>query len=86
MDRGVFVDRTEAEQTTIGELIDRYLSEVTPTKKSRRNETQRFQFLRNHFGHSLRGYRTHVSRPIEIRECAKERRVRPSLRNAACRT
>jgi integrase len=31
--RGTFVDRTEAERTTLGELIDRYLKEVTPTKR-----------------------------------------------------
>ena len=33
MDRGVFVSRTEAEQTTLGEGLERYLREVTPTKK-----------------------------------------------------
>ena len=29
IDRGVFVDRTDAQRTTIAELIDRYLAEVT---------------------------------------------------------
>ena len=33
MDRGVFVDRTEAERVTVGQLIDRYLREVTPKRK-----------------------------------------------------
>ena len=33
MDRGVFVSRSEAEQTTLGEALERYLREVTPTKK-----------------------------------------------------
>ena len=41
IDRGIFVDRTEAERTTVGDPIDRYLSEVTPINKSARNETQR---------------------------------------------
>ena len=34
IERGVFLDRTEAERTTMAELIDRYLVEVTPAKKS----------------------------------------------------
>lgn len=50
IDRGVFVDRVEAERTTIAALIDRYLAEVTPTKKSARQETQRLLFLKRHFG------------------------------------
>jgi len=31
--RGIFIDRSLAERTTLGELIDRYLIEVTPTKR-----------------------------------------------------
>lgn len=50
IDRGVFVDRSESERTTLAELIDRYLREVTPLKKSARNETQRLNALRRHFG------------------------------------
>jgi integrase len=49
-DRGLYVDRTEAERTTLGELIERYLVEVTPLKKSARNEAQRLKFLKRHFG------------------------------------
>lgn len=49
-DRGVFVDRSEAERVTVGELIDRYLSEVTPKKKSARREKQRLESLKRHFG------------------------------------
>ena len=49
-DRGQYVDRTEAERTTFGELIERYLVEVTPLKKSARNEAQRLKFLKRHFG------------------------------------
>ena len=35
MDRGVFVSRAEAENTTLAEALDRYMSEVLPTKKAR---------------------------------------------------
>ena len=35
IDRGVFVDRTECERTTVADLIDRYLWEVTPKKNLR---------------------------------------------------
>ncbi len=49
-DRGVFVDRSEAERVTVGELITRYLSEVTPKKKSARREKQRLEGLKRHFG------------------------------------
>ena len=50
IDRGVFVDRTESERATVGELIDRYLAEVTPKKKSVRPEKQRLNALKSHFG------------------------------------
>ena len=50
IDRGVFVDRTEGERTTIGELIDRYLVEVTPGKKSASREKRRLNALKRHFG------------------------------------
>lgn len=49
-DRGVFVDRSEAERATIAELIDRYLMEVTPKKKSARREVLRLNRLKRHFG------------------------------------
>ena len=63
MDRGIFVDRTEAERTTMAELIDRYRLEVTPMKKSARNEAQRLNQLRRHFGaFSLAAIRnTHIA-------------------------
>lgn len=50
IDRGVFFDRSEAERTTVAELIDRYLREVTPRKRSAKRETQRLNALRRHFG------------------------------------
>jgi len=33
MDRGVFIDRTEAEKNTLGDVLSRYVREVTPTKR-----------------------------------------------------
>lgn len=47
MDRSVFVDRTQAEQTTLGELLDRYLAQVTPLKKGVRQETSRLRVIRS---------------------------------------
>jgi hypothetical protein len=49
IDRGVFVDRTEGERTTMAELINRYLVEVTPSKKSARQDAQRLNALKEHF-------------------------------------
>ena len=38
VEQGVFVDRSEAENTTLHEALKRYLAEVTPHKKSARQE------------------------------------------------
>lgn len=38
MDRGIFVDRREAETTTLRTALGRYLKQVTPTKKSKSSE------------------------------------------------
>jgi integrase len=43
MDRGIFIDRTEAEKNLVGDLIGRYIREVTPTKRS--NESERLRLL-----------------------------------------
>jgi integrase len=50
IERGVFLDHSEAERTSIAELIDRYLDEVTPTKRSASREKQRLNALKRHFG------------------------------------
>ena len=50
IDRGVFVDRSPAERTTVAELIDRYLAEVTPHKRSADREKRRLLVLRKQFG------------------------------------
>jgi integrase len=41
MDRGVFVNRTEAEGTTLAEALKRYLREITPSKKGASKEASR---------------------------------------------
>jgi integrase len=50
MDRGRFVSRAEAERTTVAELLDRYLREVTPGKASGDREALRIALLKRHFG------------------------------------
>jgi len=42
IDRGIFVDRSECEQTSVGELIDRYLREISSTSpKDLKNDSVR---------------------------------------------
>lgn len=55
IDQGIFVDLTEARTTTLGELIDRYLIEVTPTKKGSKQEVYRLQNLKKHLGQLIVG-------------------------------
>jgi integrase len=50
IDRGIFLDRTEAEKTSIAQLIERYLKDVTPLKKSGLREKSRLDLLEKHFG------------------------------------
>lgn len=50
IERGLFVNRTEAETTTLGEALTRYLSEITPNKKGASQEERRIQaWLRHSF-------------------------------------
>jgi len=48
MKKRTFVDRSEAERTTLHEAVDRYLREVTPGKKSARTEGQTIKRLQRH--------------------------------------
>ena len=50
MDRGVFVSRAEAENTTLAEVLDRYAREVLPTKKSTRPITYHARNVREGLG------------------------------------
>jgi len=43
MDRGVFVDRGEADSTTLSEALERYLKDVTPHKKGEKRESARIK-------------------------------------------
>jgi integrase len=45
MDKGVFISRAEAESTTLKELLERYLDEITPLKKGAASETNRLRAL-----------------------------------------
>lgn len=45
MDKGVFVSRAEAESTTLKQLLERYLAEITPLKKGAVPETNRLLAL-----------------------------------------
>ena len=60
MDQGLFMSRNEAETTTLGELLNRYLRECTPQKKGAGPEACRIRALLRHplakrFIASLRG-------------------------------
>ena len=48
MDKGAFVSRAEAESTTLKELLERYLEEVTPQKKGAEPETNRLRLMMRH--------------------------------------
>lgn len=48
MDRGSFVSRTESEQTTLKECLERYKREVTPTKKGADQEQYRIGIILRH--------------------------------------
>jgi hypothetical protein len=48
MDQGLFVSRSEAESTTVAELLDRYLREYTPQKKGAGPESCRIRALIRH--------------------------------------
>jgi integrase len=50
IDLGTYVDRSELNSTTFGDLIDRYLIEVTPLKKSKDIENRRLKALRQQMG------------------------------------
>ena len=50
IDQGVFQDRSEVERTTLGDIIDRYLQEISPTKKSSSSESYRLRRIKVHLG------------------------------------
>ena len=48
---GTYFDRSNAVKTRMGDLLERYIAEVTPTKKSAEKEAQRLRMLKREFGH-----------------------------------
>lgn len=48
MDQGPFLSRAEAESTTLKELLERYLEEITPLKKGAAPEAARIKALLRH--------------------------------------
>ena len=48
MRRGEFTDRSEAERTTLGEILERYRNEVTPDKRGHISENYRLLRLLQH--------------------------------------
>jgi integrase len=73
IDRGVYVDRSIAEQTILGDLLDRYSADILPSLRGEKSEQSRLRLLRAHFSlfslaqiksHDLAEYRdmrlTHV--------------------------
>lgn len=48
MDKGTYVDNSEAQRTTLYEALARYLREVTPRKKGRYAETKRIERWQKH--------------------------------------
>ena len=50
MERGVFVSRTEAEATLVKDVLQRFASEVLPTKRSEQSDKSRIKTLTEEFG------------------------------------
>ena len=48
MVRGIFISRVEAERTTLGEIIDRYLIEITPLHRGSTTESIRLKAMQRH--------------------------------------
>jgi len=83
IDRGVFVDRSEAESTPLAELIDRYAREVTPRKKSANSELSRLKTLKSVLGHlrfaALQGKHVATYRDKRLQEGAAAATVNKEL-------
>lgn len=69
MDRGIFLSTSIAETTTLSELIDRYLKEVAPTKKSEADIKTRGKLLKEKLGKLVLAAIT----PLTVKEYRDER-------------
>ena len=52
MVRGTYIQRATADRMTVESAVDRYIKEVTPTKRSstQEGEQRRAEILKNHLG------------------------------------
>jgi integrase len=50
MERGVFVSRTEAEATLVKDVLQRFATDVLPTKRSEQSDRSRIKTLTDEFG------------------------------------
>ncbi len=50
MERGVFVSRSEAEATLVKDILERFATEVLPTKRSKQSDNSRIKTLTVEFG------------------------------------
>ena len=50
IDNGVFISTHEAERTTLAELVDRYIKEVLPAKKSQRQVISQSKIIKDKIG------------------------------------
>jgi len=48
MDKGSYISRTDAERVTLSEILDRYIEEVSPTKRGGKDEIIRLKALQCH--------------------------------------
>ncbi len=62
IDRGVFVNREEAERTSVADLLDRYLRDVSPTKRSGSADKGRAKALNKRIG----AYKLSVLVPMHL--------------------
>lgn len=70
MRRGLFVDRSEAERTTLRELLELYSKEVTPKKKGKGPELSRLKRL---MAHEIALQRLTVLRSLDFSKYRDER-------------
>ena len=75
MDKGLFVDFSEAERTTLDELFDRYRSDVTPAKRGAAAELSKIAVIKRHptCGDRSPALRGLILRSIATISCARYR-------------
>jgi hypothetical protein len=51
IERGIFVDRAEAEATALSDVLDRYGREISPGKACCQTDLYRITLIKQHLGH-----------------------------------